>query len=452
MLQNYYDVLFRLYDSYDKELEKFKATVHENDETALIDTDSFGPVKNKFSTAETDFADLERQFKQAYANIEDIVSVKNPSSSRYIQELHNTKKVLTNTEKWLGEINGDKLGTGALDLLADQKKELQQLSQTKGQSFTAAGAKAIYIDPDFKMQVKDSHAVTTKLEKQAADTHKAQVEKEGFMTALINGDLSAKDIDEICTNVNGRYDYVRGIVSTFGSPVTLKSFQKYGKSGRKADDLLMKDFRDLKQVLRKHPDNKYAQAALKKMGKGSFNQFLKGKPSKMKDFVKSWQKYEKVEGWVKNRTGKVSEMAGKYLPKVKGFGKLAKVGGWTTMGVSAGIDTGTSFVDKNSKGYHSVGKSVIHAGINSVKNIGPVTGAIAGAKIGAYFPGGAAIGAGAGLVIGEGLKIWGAVSPKTKKKVFDFVEKGSDKIYDKTIGKAVKKISLPGFRRGVRFA
>ncbi|KRK08960.1 hypothetical protein [Ligilactobacillus pobuzihii] len=441
------DALFHLHDSFTKEIEKFKTTVHENDNAAVIDTASFGELEGKFSTAETDFAALEKKFSKVYTNINDIVAVSSPSSANYVKELNAAKKVLTNTEKWLAEINGDKLGAKTSELLSKQGKELKQLGETEGHSFSSAAAKEIYTATAFQKQVKKSHAATAKLEKSSLAAHQKKIKQEGYQQALINGDLTAKDIDQLGKSANKNakdaYKQLRDMAAMIGRPVTAKSFKKYGSFGKKTNELLMKDYRDVKRFLRTKKDSKAAQRALKVMGKGSFNEFLAKNAHKLKNYTKAWKNYDRVEGWVSDTGGKVAEKFAKSLPKVKGLGKLAKATGWTAMAGSAAINGGESFLDKKSKGYHSVGKSVIHAGVESVKSAGPVEGAMTGAKVGTIFPlpGATAIGAGVGFLIGGASKIWGAASPKTKTKFFNSVEKFGDKVHDKVIGKLAKKLS-----------
>ncbi|MBN7274934.1 hypothetical protein GNF18_07270 [Ligilactobacillus pobuzihii] len=175
---------------------------------------------------------------------------------------------------------------------------------------------------------------------------------------------------------------------------------------------------------------------------------------KLKNYTKAWKNYDRVEGWVSDTGGKVAEKFAKSLPKVKGLGKLAKATGWTAMAGSVAINGGESFLDKKSEGYHSVGKSAIHAGVESIKSAGPVEGAMTGAKAGtlSFLPFGAAAGAGIGFVAGSVNKIWGAVSPKTKNKVYNSVEKFGDKVHDKVIGKLAKKVKWPQFKKVLKYA
>lgn len=254
-------------------------------------------------------------------------------------------------------------------------------------------------------------------------------------------------------NAKDAYKQLRDMAAMIGRPVTAKSFKKYGSFGKKTNELLMKDYRDVKRFLRTKKDSKAAQRALKVMGKGNFNEFLAKNAHKLKNYTKAWKNYDRVEGWVSDTGGKVAEKFAKSLPKVKGLGKLAKATGWTAMAGSAAINGGESFLDKKSEGYHSVGKSAIHAGVESIKSAGPVEGAMTGAKAGALIPGGAAaVGAGVGFLVGGASKIWGVVSPKTKDKVFKSVEKFSDKVYDKAIGRMAKKVKWPFMKKVVKYA
>ncbi|MEX2785475.1 hypothetical protein AB3331_09840, partial [Streptococcus sp. H49] len=112
--------------------------------------------------------------------------------------------------------------------------------------------------------------------------------------------------------------------------------------------------------------------------------------------------------------------------------KVAQVGGWTMVAMEAGVYGYQGYTDEDSRTYHSVGKSAIHAGVETMKNAGPLEFAAVGAKIGPW-------GAVAGLAAGTINAVWGVIDPETKDKAYSWVE---DKAFDAYDGaaKAVKDV------------
>ncbi|MBN7274933.1 hypothetical protein GNF18_07265 [Ligilactobacillus pobuzihii] len=98
--------------------------------------------------------------------------------------------------------------------------------------------------------------------------HQKKIKQEGYQQALINGDLTAKDIDQLGKSANKNakdaYKQLRDMAAMIGSPMTAKDFKKYGSFGKKTNELLMKDYRDIKKFLRTKKDSKAAQRALKR--------------------------------------------------------------------------------------------------------------------------------------------------------------------------------------------
>ncbi|MEY8443981.1 hypothetical protein AALA52_06980 [Lactococcus ileimucosae] len=237
--------------------------------------------------------------------------------------------------------------------------------------------------------------------------------------------------------------------------LTQKAFTKHGKSGAKAFEALMEDWRATKKWLR-GLDSSVAKKIEAVMG-DSFKQFLKN-IEKLKDF-KGIGKYTKPLGevveWFGNPGKKFvnaygTKAVGKLAPKLgkqgtKLAGKVVSKAGWVGVVVGVGIDGTFAYNDKSNKEtYHNVGKSVVHGAVSQLESAGPIEGAIAGAQIGAWLgPQGAAIGAGVGFIAGGANAAWGALFPDSKEAVFGWVEKQGNKAVDfaenvgKDIGKAV---------------
>ncbi|MFT9412453.1 MAG: hypothetical protein ABF575_05655 [Liquorilactobacillus hordei] len=212
----------------------------------------------------------------------------------------------------------------------------------------------------------------------------------------------------------------------------------YGKQGTKTIEYLQQDWRDVKKYLR---GTNYEGLA-KKMD-GSFRHNLNRLNHKLhfneeSKFGKIVKKVDKVTSYVEKPAKSVFKATienGSKLKIIKPLGKLATKAGWAGMIFDAGASTYQAYNDKGSQSYKNPGKSVIHAGVEQLKSAGPIEGALAGAAIGGP------VGAGVLLVFGLANSVWGIASPKSKDKVYDTIENGLDKGWDKlsNIGKSFSK-------------
>ena len=119
------------------------------------------------------------------------------------------------------------------------------------------------------------------------------------------------------------------------------------------------------------------------------------------------------------------------------FGKGLNFAGWTVMAAEATYHGVSAYNDKGSRAYKSVGKSVIHAGIETMKNAGPLEATALGAKAG---PWGAVVGFAFGTVNG----IVGTFFPKEKDKFYETIENKVFDAYDgaaKAVGDVGKAVS-----------
>lgn len=150
---------------------------------------------------------------------------------------------------------------------------------------------------------------------------------------------------------------------------------------------------------------------------------------------------------VKNLIKKVGKPLAKFGFKskigavVKGTKWLSKKAGWIGAVANIGVDTTFAYNDKsNAFTRGNVGHSVIHAGVNTIKNAGPLEGAVAGGASGS-IPG-----AVIGFTVGTLNWGWGQVDKffgiNSKDKVYGAIEKGLGKGYDATVNAAQKTFGL----------
>ncbi|WEV56401.1 hypothetical protein [Ligilactobacillus acidipiscis] len=223
----------------------------------------------------------------------------------------------------------------------------------------------------------------------------------------------------------------------------LTQAKKWGKG--KAYNL--KSVRNLSNYLSKHPNLKGFlkhpvgtawEKSLSKMKASKSAQKVAGTMSQFKKSAKV-QKLMKTKDY-KWGTKKFSKANG--FTKYGKFGKIATRAGYVSMAFDMVKSAVGSYHDKKSLAYKDVGKSVIHAGIDQIKQAGPLEGAMIGAKAG---PWGALGGFGAGLINSA----WGIADAKAKDKFYYKIEKGADKIYDKTknIRKNFRKTMKSGWNK-----
>ncbi|MBO1101701.1 hypothetical protein, partial [Enterococcus hirae] len=270
------------------------------------------------------------------------------------------------------------------------------------------------------------------------------------------------DIYRSLKNSSGAESFFAIIALMEPDSLTKGGFSEFGLHGEKTFNYLMRDWRSIKKQLRKL-DNPAAKKLLSSMD-GSFNQFLKN-IEKLKDF-KGVSKYTKPlsrgANWVSSFGKEATKTVGKkVLKSVKPLGKIAGKVGWAGMILNAGYDVVTNFNKEEGDVFQKVGKSVVHAGVNQLKNAGPIEGALGGSTIGSFFgPGGAAIGAGVGFIAGTINSVWGVVHSESKDKVYGAIEKGGDWVMDKIddVGKSIGKAaqgawnSFTSFFNGGKYA
>ncbi|MCK1236212.1 hypothetical protein MX003_00450 [Streptococcus uberis] len=141
-----------------------------------------------------------------------------------------------------------------------------------------------------------------------------------------------------------------------------------------------------------------------------------------------------------NKGGKFVEWTGKIaeLRPVQILSKFANTGlgkfvssPWGMVGGHAVISGVSSYMDKDGKTYHDVGKSAAAGAIDAIASVGPLDGALMGASVGG------APGAVAGFLIGATIQTVQFIDPHAKDKVKNFTY---DKIDEaRKAGKAISQ-------------
>ncbi|WP_225429655.1 T7SS effector LXG polymorphic toxin [Ligilactobacillus pobuzihii] len=499
------DVTAYMNIKYGQAITKFKETVRESSDEAKIDSDVLTTMEEKFSDVSTDFTEIDESIKKIYKTIDDLVVLTNVATDGFEEQLGKTKKVLTNTKKWLGDFNGLKEKSHVTELLNKINAEIAQLNTAGEVSYTSGEAAKFYHQTDFKKYVKTEHAQAKKdLEKFNAKYDKAQyawekysnseigkalnqlinVKKNGISGWLAKYHLDAwlvrgKNIKNLIEGLQSLYDKTGGRVGKLGKygkrgyragvrldeakRLLLSREDQLGKYARKANSFgksasqkmkkvnyyltqakkwgkgkayNLKSVRNLSNYLSKHPNLKGFlkhpvgtawEKSLSKMKASKSAQKVAGTMSQLKKSAKV-QKLMKTKGY-KWGTKKFSKANG--FTKYGKFGKIATRAGYVSMAFDVGKSAVGSYHDKKSLAYKSKGKAVIHAGVDQIKQAGPLEVAMAFSKLG---PAGVAFGFGDGLTN----SVVGILNSKLKDKFYNGMEKGLDKGYDQTVKKAKK--------------
>ncbi len=191
MLTNYYDLLHTLSKEMEKTISDFKASVKENSESAIIDTEALNEAKGKFSIPLSDFAKLDKKIRNIYNSVEHIVHVSTPAN-QFNKKMEEAKKVLTDTLKGMDTFNGRKVGSTVKDKLAQQSS---QIAKVGGLSYTNPKSLEIFTDKTFKNEIKEFHKIVRKEEK-------IDFKKEHPLLAAMNGNLTEADLQELDQLIN----------------------------------------------------------------------------------------------------------------------------------------------------------------------------------------------------------------------------------------------------------
>ncbi|GBG94788.1 hypothetical protein LFYK43_12470 [Ligilactobacillus salitolerans] len=489
LLTLYKDTTMYLSKEYQDTIQKFQATVHENNHTAIIDTDYLTQLEGKFSGILTSYAEIDSATQKAYSSINDLVAVKKVDSSGFEEQMDKTKKVLTNTKNWMDTFNSASQKNSAVtDNLTKIKAELTSLEGVGSLSYTAADASSLYAMKDFKKQVKAEHEQASAALKEFENEYdpanytwdhwsNSTVGKEvskfinakndGFTVFLAKYHLDGvalrgKNAKNLLKDLREFYDNAGGKVGKKG---------KYGKAGYRAGVYMSKNFADLLKR-----DDKLGALAREsqQIGKGAIRSWQVGKyktSSRVFGYIGKHEKLAKTIQWSKKVAAKIkfldhpikgteklllgdaknSSKLAKIAKSAKfaKFGNVATKAGWAGMAVDMGFSARDAYKDRDGLAYKSKGKSVIHAGVDQAKQIGPLQGAMIGAKLGP-------VGAAAGFTWGVANSAVGIFAPKFKDKIYTSAEKGLDKGYDnvvkkvKSAGKSIAK-GFGGFKKQLSF-
>ena len=161
MLTNYYDLLHTIAQEMEKTISDFKASVKENSDSAIIDTDVLNEAKGKFSTPLSNFAKLDKKISNIYSSVAHIVPISAPSN-QFNKKMEEAKKVLTETLKGMDTFNGRKAGSTVKDKLAQQSS---QITKVGGLSYSNLKSLEIFTDKTFKNEIKEAHKKVQEEEK-----------------------------------------------------------------------------------------------------------------------------------------------------------------------------------------------------------------------------------------------------------------------------------------------
>ena len=415
LLMNFSNALAVLSAQYDKTIEQFKSTVSETAADAIIDTDYLQGLLDGFSSIETNISTVNQATANIYSSISDIISLTNPDASTITTPLSEGKTILTDTKTNMASFNGWKRGDEYSKLLQVQATALKGLEGAGKSSFTSKEAKAFYGNNDFLSGVLgmvEGVNNSTPVELLNLVSKSVSMTVEGYLF------VKKAAADENFNRFNNGMDLIEGYYDLFvtgaRSHLSPNSMEKSGFNAlSKFWQRYSKDGKTLRDVLYNSRLGSKFKSALTSINNSKVWKFA----SKFKDTVNV------IDGPLKNG--------------IKVFGKGLNIAGWTVMAAEATYHGVSAYNDKDSRAYKSVGKSVIHAGVETMKNAGPLEATAIGAKAG---PWGAAV----GFAFGTINSVAGAFFPKEKDKFYNTMENMAFDAYDgaaKAVGDVGKAVS-----------
>ena len=404
MLTNYYDLLHTIAQEMEKTISDFKASVKENSDSAIIDTDALNEAKGNFSTPLSNFAKLDKKISNIYSSVAHIVPISAPSN-QFNKKMEEAKKVLTETLKGMDTFNGRKAGSAVKDKLAQQSS---QITNVGGLSYSNPKSLEIFTDKTFKNEIKEAHKKVQEEAKGVVSgkkyiNHMKKLYISSRIKRLPNGKLVMrrakgwlKKLDQLA-DID---DYVpkghRSLSITASG--TAKEFTKLG------DKLLGKlDLVDKKSILRESGEA-FSKASIKGVAKGT-----------LKSMGKSLKKGLSfgVNGVVKDA---------KALINAKGAGKI--IPGLNIAAGAVEVVQGISKSEKQARKDGLKGQEITASKVGgALVDVGKV--AVTTAAIGAAGAVAGFFGAPVVVVVGAGMLVGALADFSIKKsKVVDKAKKG----------------------------
>ena len=420
LLMNFSNALAVLSAQYDKTIEQFKSTVSETAADAIIDTDYLQGLLDGFSGLDTNIRFVDRETSRIYSSISDIISLTNPDASTITTPLSEGKKILTDTKTNMVSFNGWKRGDEYSKLLQVQTSALKGLETAGKSSFTSKEAKAFYNNNEFLggvLQVVEGVNNSTPVELLNLVSKSVSMSVEGYHFVKKTSKKIADN--ENYNRLSNGMDLIGGFYDLFvggaRSHLSHNSMERSGFEGlSKFWQMYSKDGKTLRDVLYNSRLGSKFRSGLSAINNSKLWQFT----SKLKDTVNV------IDGPLKSG--------------INVLGKGLNFAGWTVMAAEATYHGVSAYNDKDSRAYKSVGKSVIHAGIETMKNAGPLEATALGAQVAG--PVGAAIGFGYGTFN----TLLGVIDPKLKDKLYEKAESLAFDAYDgaaKAVGDVGKAVS-----------
>lgn len=255
------------------------------------------------------------------------------------------------------------------------------------------------------------------------------------MDFFMNPDFIEEKLADIHPWVKTAFTVTKNFGNAVSKKYTKSAFNTFGKKGIKANENLKTAWRGMKKYLNSQNWNWYNNLGSKWKG-GSFNDFLNAFQRSIVDKIaninvggvsinKIGEIIGKVTEPIKAGIEKIGTMIkeSKWFGKLKFLGKWANIAGWVSMGVDATVTTITEYNNQNSRAYKSEGKSVIHATISQLKNVGPIEGAVLASGTGI-------VGTVVGFLFGTANMLWGVVNSESKDMIYSGLQNITDDIYD----------------------
>ena len=475
LIAGYQGVGQRILTEYSNLYHNLQAATSEYDSNAIIGTGALGSLINDVNKQKQAIDEVAKDVNSVFTGISDLIYLNHLIISAVDTNAQAAVKDIINLRQALWDFDGRKLTEDIGSLLNTQNLTLSTVGGTAQHTgpYTSTKDKKIFESDKYKKEIRANNDTVDQITQEYFQKNYPELaEYGGTLPAStlnqVDGMLTMCSFNVGVSKYRELYNQVKKAVSDnglvkgasvlTGLARTYHNFysQLYKKSakGRKAVMALNEFSKKMGKVISTTKASNLVskiQKLQKKTDKviDHFSNIYKS--SKLGEKASSFGKVvgyiRKPSKAVKNLIKKVGKPLAKFGFKskigavVKGTKWLSKKAGWIGAVANIGVDTTFAYNDKsNAFTRGNVGQSVIHAGVNTIKNAGPLEGAVAGGASGS-IPG-----AVIGFTVGTLNWGWGQVDKffgiNSKDKVYGAIEKGLGKGYDATVNAAQKTFGL----------
>ncbi|MGM0214472.1 hypothetical protein [Enterococcus sp. AZ109] len=166
----------------------------------MIDIEVLSQLLGKIPTKLTEFGEIDKQFSNAYSEVERIVPLKIAKVVSFNNAIKKAETVLKDTNKAMGNFKEKK--SSLADMLKSQSSQVKKLNRTLGVSYNSPDALTIFQDKKFKNKVDKQHKESMKLEKERLEAERRALLNIHPAISATKGTITKEEIDRIQREIN----------------------------------------------------------------------------------------------------------------------------------------------------------------------------------------------------------------------------------------------------------